>query len=273
MKPQQIAINSVSTKHADITAAVEAYAAAGFTNVEFVIPQVKAYLAAQAGRTVDDVRALLDKNGMTCIGGFETTVQCFGDAAARKANHALHVENAKLISALGGGTIVAGTDGDEANDLDTLKTIGRTCAQLVGDFPRDVTLAIEFNWSPVVKSVRSAAVVVEAADHPQVGILFDPAHYHCTPSQFEDLTPAVIERIAHVHVDDMRDKPGDRSDCNGDRVLPGEGVVGVRRLIEHLEAHGYDGYFSIEMFNADLWAKPAPEAAKAMYQAMRSLCA
>jgi 2-keto-myo-inositol isomerase len=275
MKLNQIAINSVSTKQADIEEALKAYAAAGFTQVEFVIPQVKAWLAAAPGRTSKDVKALLDKHKMKCIGGFETTLQAFGDPAARKANHALHAANAKLISELSGGapaTIVVGTDGDEKNNLDTLKAIGQAARELIGQFPANVALAVEFNWSPVVKSLRSAAIVAEAADHPRVGILFDPAHFHCTPSKFDDLTEAVVKKILHVHVDDMRDKPGDRSDCNGDRVLPGEGVVGLKNLLGRIEALGYKGSFSIEMFNADLWAMPAGEAAKKMYGSMAKLC-
>jgi sugar phosphate isomerase/epimerase len=164
-----------------------------------------------------------------------------------------------------------GTDGDDKNNLDTLKTIGRTARAVARNFPDGVKLALEFNWSPVMKSLRSASIVVEEADDPRVGILFDPAHFYCTPSKFEDLTPQVVGRIVHVHVDDMRDKPGDRSDCNGDRVLPGEGVVGVKRLIDHLEAHGYRGMFSIEMFNAELWAMPAVVAATKMYEAMKNL--
>jgi len=273
MKTNQIAINSVSTKQADIEEALKAYNAAGFTQVEFVIPQVKQWMAAAPGRTTKDVKALLDKYKLTCIGGFETTIQAFGDEAARKENHALHIANAKLLSEIcpGGSTIVVGTDGNEKNDLDTLKAIGKTMRDVAAQFPAGVKLAVEFNWSPVVKSLRSAAIVASAAASDRVGILFDPAHFHCTPSKFDDLTPAVVKQIIHVHVDDMRDKPGDRSNCNSDRVLPGEGVVGIKQLVERLEAHGYKGAFSIEMFNDDLWAMPAGEAAKKMYASMAKL--
>lgn len=272
MKPSQIAINSVSTRQKSLDEAVAAYAAAGFRRVEFVIPTIKDWMKAQPGRDLAAFKALLSQHQITCIGGFETTVQSFGDAEAKKKNHALHVENSKLIAELGGGTIVVGTDGDEKNDLDTLKTIGKTLRTLINDIHPSVNLAVEFNWSPVVKSLRSAAVVVEEACHSRVGILFDPAHYHCTPSKFEDLTEKVVKRILHVHVDDMLDKPGDRSNCNADRVLPGEGTLDLRRIFGHIEALGYTGSFSIEMFNADLWNLPVDVASKKMYASMARLC-
>lgn len=271
MRANQIAINSISTKHKDLEEALAAYRGAGFSNVEFHIPLLKQWLAAAPGRTTADLKALLGKHGVTCIGGFEAGVQCFGDAESRKKNHELHINNAKLIGDLGGGTIVVGTDGDEANNLETLKTIGKTIRTLIKDIHPTVNIAVEFNWSPVVKSIRSAAVVVEEACHGRIGILFDPAHYHCTSSKFEDLTEKVVRKIIHVHVDDMLDKPGDRSDCNGDRVLPGAGTLDLLSLFGHFDELGYRGHYSIEMFNADLWAMPAAEAAKRMYNAMLGL--
>lgn len=271
MLTEQIAINSISTKHKDLEDALAAYSDAGFRNVEFHIPLVKQWLAAAPGRTHGDVKALLNKYGINSIGGFEAGLQCFGDAESRKKNHELHINNAKLIGDLGGGTIVVGTDGDEANNLDTLKTIGKTLRTLIKDIHPAVNIAVEFNWSPVVKSIRSAAVVVEEACHGRIGILFDPAHYHCTSSKFEDLTEKVVRKIIHVHVDDMLDKPGDRSDCNGDRVLPGAGTLDLPFLFAHFEELGYRGHYSIEMFNADLWAMPATQAAKKMYDSMTTL--
>lgn len=269
MKVQQIAINSVSTRHADIAEALNAYAFAGFTQVEFCIPHIKQYLAN--GHTLADVKALLAKHKLRSIGGFETTVQSFGDAEAIRKNHQLFIDNAALIAELGGGTIVCGTDGDANNNIDTLKAIGKTMGKLVKQMHKDVKLAVEFNWSPVVKSIRSAAIVVEEAADARVGILFDPAHYHCTPMKMEDLTDRVCKMIGHVHVDDMRDVPGDRANCNSDRVLPGKGILPLKAMFDRIEAAGYKGAFSIEMFNDDLWAMPPIEASKYMYESMLTL--
>jgi 4-hydroxyphenylpyruvate dioxygenase len=130
---------------------------------------------------------------------------------------------------------------------------------------------VEFNWSPIVKSVRSARAVVTAANHPRVGILFDPAHFHCTTSKLEDLTEPVVKKILHVHVDDMRDKPGELSHCNADRVLPLEGTLDLRQMLGRLEQHGYQGIFSIELFNEEIWQLPASKAAILCYGAMKNL--
>ena len=51
----------------------------------------------------------------------------------------------------------------------------------------------------------------------------------------------------------------------GDRVLPGEGVLDLPEIISVLERNGYEGYFSIEMFNAGLWQLPNNEAHEDAY--------
>jgi sugar phosphate isomerase/epimerase len=201
-------------------------------------------------------------------------VECFSATESRERNHAIHLENARLIHALGGGTLVVGTDGPAEPRADALERIAETLAGLAARIEGlDVSIAVEFNWSPVVKSLHSALLVVEHANHAQVGILFDPAHYYTTVTKFEHLTERSVRRIKHVHLDDMRDKPGDLSNCNSDRVLPGQGVIDLRAIIDRLESFGYAGFYSIEMFNEDLWRMPADVAARLCYESLLPYCA
>ncbi|HEY8741590.1 MAG TPA: sugar phosphate isomerase/epimerase family protein [Chloroflexota bacterium] len=271
MKVSQLAINTVSTRQSSLEEALEAYAAAGFRQVEFQLGHLKDWLAL--GHTVADVGALLATHGLHCIGGFQARVDCFSEPDAQRANHQLHRDNAAILQELGGGTLVVGTDGPPQPSLEALDTIGDTIAALAESLHApDVTLAVEFNWSPIVRSLHSAVRVAERANHPQVGVLFDPAHYYVTPTKFEHLTAATVRWIKHVHLDDMQDKPGDLSHCNADRVLPGQGILDLPAIIARLEACGYDGWYAIEMFNAELWQTPVMEAARACYQSLLPLC-
>ncbi len=269
MKTTQLAINSVSTMRADLEECLAAYHAAGFQNVEFVLKHVKEYLAQN--HTVDDVRALLDKYELKCIGGFETGVECFSPAEQRAANHARILENAQLLSQLGATCMVVGTDGpaDPASVADPVAEIAKVFAQVAKTIkPTGITLCLEFNWSPVVKSLRTAADIARKTRASNVGVLFDPAHYHCTPTKFDQLNERNIAMIRHVHVDDMNDKPGELSNCNSDRALPGKGCLDLQAIFKQIEKYGYTGYFSIEMFSEKLWAMPAKKAAKLMYDSL-----
>ncbi len=276
MKKEQLAINSISTRQTRLEEALDAYAAAGFPSVEFHLPLVKDWLAE--GHAVEEARRLLEERGLRPIGGFEAHVACFAAPDERRANHELLRANARLIHGLGGGAMVVGTDGPAAMPADPLAALDpiaaalrELAASLEGE-GLDVTIALEFNWSPIVRSLQSAVLVAQKVDHPRVGVLFDPAHYHVTPTKLEHLTAETVPWIRHVHLDDMRDVPGDLAHCNDDRALPGAGVVDLPALIGRLEQFGYAGRYSIEMFDKDLWALPAAEAARRCYRSLLPFC-
>ena len=50
----------------------------------------------------------------------------------------------------------------------------------------------------------------------------------------------------------MRNKPGELSNCNTGPVLPSRGILNLPAPISVLGQYGYNGYYSIEMFNEEL---------------------
>jgi 2-keto-myo-inositol isomerase len=271
VKIEQLAINAVSTTHSGLVECLDAYSAAGFKKVEFPMWLVKDYM--KEGHTIEDVKALLDDRGMQCIGGWECHVACFWEEDKEEV-FALLRTNAELISALGGTGMVCGTDGPKEGQEfdDVLQPIVdgfSDAADMIAD--TGVTLYLEFNWSPIVKSLRTGAEVARRTGKDNVRVVFDPAHYHCTPSKFSQLTPENVAMIGHVHVNNMADKPGELCDCNGDRVLPAEGCLDLPAIFGKLEECGYKGDFSIEMFTQSLYDMPASEAAAIMYQSLLPL--
>jgi sugar phosphate isomerase/epimerase len=269
VKREQLAINTVSLKGA-FPEILAGCAGAGFRNIEFVLGQVYGYL--NEGHDVKAVKELLQQHNLRCIGGFEGCVAISGDEAQVAANHARVVENAGLLGELGATTLVVGIDGT----FEGLDDVAGHIAQIFADLGRriegtGVSLAIEYNWGPV-KSLPLAAEISRRSSAANVGVLFDPAHYHCTPTKFEDLNAANVPFIKHVHVDDMNGKPAELSNCNSDRALPGQGVLDLHAIYGAIEQHGYNGYFSIEMFSDELWALPAQEAAQRMYNSLLTLC-
>ena len=113
---------------------------------------------------------------------------------------------------------------------------------------------------------------VEKADHPRVGVLFDTAHYHVTPTKLSDINENSVRFIKYVHLNDMPGTPADLTHRDNDRVLPGEGMLDLPAIISALEQNGYEGYFSIEVFSAQLWQLPAKEAARRCYESLLPLC-
>ena len=271
MEAEKLAINSQCTFHWNLEEALDAYAAAGFRNVEPHLNLVKDWL--DDGHTVDEARRLFEERNLSVVASSQLEVMCFGSPDARLPILKANAENARLIRELGADKMIVGTDGPEQNSVEALDAVAgavRNLAELTED--TGVDIAIEFNWSPIIKSLQSAVRVSEIADHPRVGVLFDTAHYHVTPTKLRDINEGSVRYIKHVHLNDMPDTPADLTHRDFDRVLPGDGVLDLPEIISALERNGYEGYFSIEMFSAELWQLPAKEAARRCYESLLPLC-
>lgn len=272
MKNEQLVMHSLSTGQRNLEEALEAYAAAGFSHVEPYLGLVKAWI--EDGHTVEQTRDLFDSYGLDFVSSSEAVpVACFHSPDVLLPSLRTHVENLRLIHDLGGTKMIVATDGPEQVAPASLDPIARALAEIArATEGMEVDVAIEFNASPVVKSLPSAVRVSQQADHPRVGVLFDTAHYHVTPSKLEDIDAEAVRWIKHVHINDMPDTPPDLTHRDFDRVLPGEGVLDLPTIISELERHGYDEYFSIELFNSDLWQLPVKEAARRCYESLQPLC-
>jgi 4-hydroxyphenylpyruvate dioxygenase len=271
MKVEQLAMHSLTTSQRNLEEALEAYAAAGFRYVEPYLPLVKAWL--EDGHTIEQTRELLTSYDLRIIASSELAVECFHASDVLLPNLRANAENARLIHELGGSAMIVHTDGPEQVTAASMDPIARALVNLAeATEGLDVDIAVEFNASPVVKSLGSGVRVAEKADHPRVGVLFDTAHYHVTPTKLEDVNADSVKWIKHVHLNDMPDIPADLAHRDFDRVLPGEGVLDLTGIISALEKGGYEGYFAIELFNAELWNLPAKETARRCYESLLPLC-
>jgi sugar phosphate isomerase/epimerase len=211
---------------------------------------------------------------LRCIGGFEGGVQVVG-GEEKAANLDAIVENARLLSELGeNSTLVGGCDCNVSlhelpDAVETLaKVFGNTALEIE---PLGVTLAIEFNWGPI-KSLPLAAEIARRSDRLISAFFSIRLIIIARPPNLKTSTRRSVPFIKHVHVDDMNGKPAELSNCNSDRALPGAGVLDLPAIFGAIEQHGYNGYFSIEMFSDELWALPASEAAQQMYGSLLPLC-
>ena len=122
-------------------------------------------------------------------------------------------------------------------------------------------------------TLPNCEVVAKRSDASNVGVLFDPAHFHSTPSKTEHITAETAKWIKHVHVDNMPMSPAETTDCNTARLLPGDpaSAYDLVDLFGRFEKFGYKGNYAIEMFNDELWAMPPAAACQKMFAAMQTV--
>jgi len=172
------------------------------------------------------------------------------------------------VVCLTGGAGGRGADDARAVVVDGLATVAREAERLglrVGLEPYQRLDGGD--WS-VAHTIRDAVGLIEdAGDPPALGILFDVWHLWNDEGVYDDLERHG-GRLVGVHVCDYR------APTRGfaDRVLPGDGVADVSRLLRAVHGAGWSGYDEIEIFSDNgtfgsayedsLWDLPAEELAR-----------
>lgn len=275
MNINRLGLNTVSIKFNSLEEMAAAAAGAGFRTIECPLDQIRKELAK--GLTPAQARAIINGHQLTVSGGFNQNLIGLGTPAEIRKSQDEHVANAELIAQLGGSMMVVGTDyinwpgqKEVPNVIERMAEAAKGVANRIK--PYNVTLAIEFNWG-MVKTFLATVEIAKQSGASNCGVLFDPAHFHSTPSKTEHLTAETVKWIKHVHVDNMPAAPAETTDCNTARLLPGDpaGAYDLVELFGRFEKFGYKGNYAIEMFNQKLWDAPAAAACQTMFNAMQTV--
>jgi sugar phosphate isomerase/epimerase len=278
MNINRLGLNTVSLKFTNLEEVAAACAQAGFRTIETPLNQIRDELKKR-NLSVAQARAIINGYGLSVSGGFNQNLVGLGTPAEIAKSRDEHVKNAELIAELGGTMMVVGTDyinwpgpKEVPNVIERMADAARAVGEAIK--PYQMTMAIEFNWG-MVKTLLATVEIAQRSGAANVGVLFDPAHFHSTPSKTEHITAATVPYIRHVHVDNMPATPAETTDCNTARLLPGDpaGCYDLVELFGRFERLGYRGNYAIEMFNDELCALPPATAAKRMFDAMQTVFA
>ena len=104
--------------------------------------------------------------------------------------------------------------------------------------------------------------------HRNVGLLVDCFHWFTTGATGADLEALTPSQIVHVHINDAPDKPRD-AQIDGERLLPGEGVIDLGEFLGALTKIGYDGPVAVETFGKTLPALGFDEASRLTMESIK----
>jgi 2-keto-myo-inositol isomerase len=127
---------------------------------------------------------------------------------------------------------------------------GVDCIREAGDVAKqhDMTAMIEFTRnSPYMATLTTVVKMTRAAAHPNVKPLLDCYHFWSGLSKFEDLDLLQPGELGHVHFQDVPDMPKEMLDLTT-RVIPGDGVAPLVRILQKLAEKKYAGPLSVELF-------------------------
>jgi L-ribulose-5-phosphate 3-epimerase len=122
-----------------------------------------------------------------------------------------------------------------------------------------LVIALEIHGDLMASGAR-AAPLLDRIGHPAVKVNYDTANveHYGGVSAADDL-PAIVDRVANVHLKDTRGGVG-----VWDFPAIGEGHVDFGRVLEILRGAGYDGPYAVEIeFSGEPWP-PLDEVTAAM---------
>ena len=182
--------------------------------------------------------------------------------------HAYKVDIAKsmleMCAALGCDVLLAcsSTSTHASEDRDHIARDLRKLAMLA--IPYGIKIAYEaLSWRRHINEFSDAWDVIARADCPNLGIGLDSFHIFASKTPLEELNFIAPHQIFLVQLADFmwQETPTfeeRRTTARTFRVFPGEGVhsADLKALVLKLEALGYNGDYSFEVFNDDYQQMP-----------------
>jgi 4-hydroxyphenylpyruvate dioxygenase len=250
------------TLSGSLPAKLRAMRDAGFTQV-----MLKAGDLTGHPEGVDDAVRVVQQSGLR-VTGFQV-LRDFEGLAGHLHDYKVDIAKAMLemARAVGAPLLLAcsSTSTHATQDLDSLASDLRKLAMLA--VPLGLKIAYEgLSWGRTVNEFTTAWEVVSRADAPNLGLGLDSFHIFAAKTPLDELDALDPDKIFLVQLADfmwheVRSFEERMATARHFRVFPGEGVhsAQVAELVLKLDALGYRGDYSFEVFNDDYQQIP-PDA-------------
>jgi sugar phosphate isomerase/epimerase len=113
-----------------------------------------------------------------------------------------------------------------------------------------------------IKNVASAWAIASGIGDERATVVADVFHMIRGGGSIDDLLSLAGSRLACFHINDLPAQPDPLTQKDEDRVMMGEGIADLPRVIANLRTIGYRGPLSVELFNRRLWAEDPLEVAR-----------
>ena len=241
-----LAIHQNTSAGAGYRGSLEGWSRAGITHVELTARLVDDFLETD---TPAAARRVLTDLGLTPV-----SASCgVGGLWPPNPDHAASLDDLKrrceMFAALGLDRVYAPTGTSEEFTQDDYE-VGVENMRRVGAVGEQfgMTIMAEFlRTSSFISTLTTLLQMMRAAAHPNLAPLLDCYHFWSWLSKFEDLDLIRPGEIGHVHFQDVPDMPRELL-TSRTRIIPGDGVSPLTRILRKLAEKRYEGSLSVELF-------------------------
>ncbi len=245
-----LSIHQNTSRAAGFRGSLEGWARAGIQYVELNDRMLDGFLEND---TLAGARSLLGDLGLTPVSAAAVMQDIWIPGPARAASLETWRRRCDQFASLGLERIYSPS---LTNREVTAEDFAATpdCIREAGEIAREynLTAMIEFlRTSTHLATLTSALDVIRAAAHPNVRPMLDFFHFWSGLSMFEFLDVLEPGVLAHAHFLDLLAGPRELID-NDSRLIPGDGIAPLERILRKLAEKEYEGALSVELFRAEL---------------------
>jgi sugar phosphate isomerase/epimerase len=239
-----LAMHQNTSAAAGYRGSLEGWAKAGIRQVEITNTLLDEFLKTDSPAAA---RRVITDNGLTPACGACGVTGIFEPNPGRAAALESFRKRCEQFRELGFTRIYSPTTATGMFTADDYKR-GAANMREVGEIARG------FGLTMLAEAVRASAFIASlptllrlTREAETVGPLLDFYHFYSGPSKLEDLDAIRPREIGHVHFQDVPDVPRELLD-NTTRIIPGDGIAPLDRILRTLAEKQYTGPLSVELF-------------------------
>ena len=261
--------STIRGNNLDFSAVITAASKAGFHAIEPWIMEIDRYTTS--GGTLKDLGKKIADAGLTVENAIAFNAFLDDDDTRRAASMEKLKADMDKVAQIGGKRIAVppGNNRAAAVSLDNAARYYREALEM-GEKMGVQPLLELWGTHPILGPLSHGIYVTVAAGRADASLLLDVFHLYKSGAPF-----TALKQIngAALHVMHLNDYPqaADSSTLNdGNRIYPGDGVAPLQQIFRDLRDSGFRGYFSLELFNKEYWAKSADENLKTAMDKIRA---
>ncbi len=237
-KPPKFGFRTAGYHEWTLRDALSSISGAGFDGVEICLEHPESRPGDMSAQRAREIASLASDAGLGVAsvsyhGDFE-------DDATRRENQAKAVE---LTAHMGSRVLILNAQKAEADRLQTQwdDMRRRLDVLLPAAEINSVFVALEPEPGHFLHSSADMKRLLDQVAHPNLAVNLDVGHAFLTDPDLGDTINNLGRAIVHTHVEGM---PADRHE----HMVPGEGDLDLGLVWNCLEAIGYEGYYTVDLF-------------------------
>jgi 2-keto-myo-inositol isomerase len=260
----KLALNGATTMQADLATDFHAAKATGFDYVEIWAAKLRTFLHHRTSRELNE---LIATGGVPPLSINSIEHVTFCEPLKWDGIKAQCAELSAVAEKIGCPFVVVVPsplpDGG-ATRAEVIDESVRVLRELCDIAARhNVSLAFEFLGQPdcSVPTQDLAHEIVRVADRTNLGLVIDSFHFYAGGSTIEMVEALDPDLIYVFHINDAENLPREQL-LDKHRLLPGLGILPLRKLTAAFRKIGYDKVASVEIFRPEYWDRDPFELAQ-----------